>query len=98
MTQETTNSPDIPLAATLGFTHSLVNKFQRIFFSAVNDLRQTSEFGRRFIHKPLFRLKSCDSQPSFIFVDECECPGLPASRRHGHPANALIASAISARA
>ena len=58
MTQETTNSPDIPLAATLGFTHRLVNSFPRFFFSAVNDLRETSEISRRFIHKPLFRLKT----------------------------------------
>ena len=58
MTQETTNSPDIPLAATLGFTHRLVNKFQWFFFSLVNDLRETSEIRRRFIHKPLFRLKT----------------------------------------
>ncbi len=58
MTQETTNSPDIPLAATLGFAHRLVNRFARFFFSTVNDLRETSEVGRRFIHKPLFRLKT----------------------------------------
>ena len=58
MTQETTNSPDIPLPATIGFAHSLVNRFKQVFFKPVNDLRQTSEFGRRFIHKPLFRLKT----------------------------------------